>query len=173
MLATLVFGQTVQAAQVCLSGATPSTPTEQFNVDTTTGIATDQKTGLSWFVCSAGLTWNATTGACEGTANTYSWQDALTYADTFEYANFTDWRLPNIKELMSIIERQCSTPAINITVFTDNLTERYWSSSPVIASDGNGGVVGDTVWAVSFEEGSNNTPLKTSNSLVRLVRKVQ
>lgn len=160
------------ADQACLTDlVTESTPTTQFVVDSDLGVATDIKTGVSWMVCSAGMTWDSASATCTGEAMEYNWQESLAYADTVEYAGYNDWRLPNIKELMSIVERACSTPALNTSVFVDALAQRYWTNTPVIGSDGNGGIVGDTVWAVSFEEGSNNQPLKTANSMVRLVRK--
>ncbi|WP_111980407.1 DUF1566 domain-containing protein [Algibacillus agarilyticus] len=173
LLASCLWTGAAISAQVCFSDSIPSsTPTTQFVLDSQLGIATDQVTGLSWYMCSVGTTWNEINLTCEGQAQTFTWQEALQYADNIEYADYTDWRLPNIKELMSIIERQCSTPALNTAIFNDGLSERYWSNTPVIGTDSAGEIIGDTVWAVSFEEGSNNTALKIENSLVRLVRKI-
>ncbi len=54
------------------------------------GTITDLATGLMWQHSDSGK------GA--------SWQDALEYAQKLELANFTDWRLPNAKELQSIVD---------------------------------------------------------------------
>ena len=49
------------------------------------------------------------------------WQEALAYAENFELASHSDWRLPNAKELQSIVDysrspQTTSSPAIN-TIF--------------------------------------------------------
>jgi hypothetical protein len=33
-----------------------------------------------------------------------NWEDALKYAENFQYAGHDDWRLPNVKELQSIVD---------------------------------------------------------------------
>ncbi|NTS76495.1 DUF1566 domain-containing protein [Catenovulum sp. SM1970] len=163
----------VFSAPVCYSSiVSASTPTSQYTIDSENGIATDEKTGLSWHMCTLGMAWDKANNTCTGTAQAYTWSEALIAAQDSEYANFSNWRLPNIKELMSIIERQCEAPALNAEVFVDSLSEKYWSSTPVINSDGNGGLIGDQVWAVNFTEGSNNFTVKTTYSFVRLVRKL-
>ena len=45
------------------------------------------------------------------------WQAALAYADGFEYAGYTDWRLPNVKELQSIVDYSGVFSAIDTTFF--------------------------------------------------------
>lgn len=165
----LVVAGAAQAVQTCATDSTVATSaTDKFLVDTATGIATDQSTGLSWLVCSAGSTWNATSETCTGSALQYNWQDALAYGADYEYQSFTDWRLPNVKELMSIIERQCASPAINTAVFVDALSERYWTSTPSIQSTDDSN---ETAWGVTFIEGTNTITNKSSVSFVRLVRK--
>ncbi len=167
-----LYSATALSEQFCMEDSLAAdTSTEQFVIDNENGIATDTKTGLSWMVCSYGMSWQADTLSCSGNAQQYEWSDALIKADEFEYANKADWRLPNIKELMSIVERQCSSPAINSTVFVDALAERYWTNSPNINAQGTG-VNEDEAWAVSFIDGSNNTPIKKSHSFIRFVRKL-
>ncbi len=166
------YSTSALSEQFCMSDSLAAdTSTEQFVVDNDNGIATDTKTGLSWMMCSYGMLWQTDTLSCSGNALQYKWSEALIKADEFEYANKTDWRLPNIKELMSIVERQCSSPAINSLVFVDALAERYWTNSPNINSQGTG-VNEDEAWAVSFIDGRNNTPIKESHSFIRLVRKL-
>ena len=53
-------------------------------------LVTDHATGLMWMQNDNG----------EG----IRWQGALSYAESFEYAGHTDWRLPNAKELQRIID---------------------------------------------------------------------
>lgn len=51
----------------------------------------------------AGLTWQATNGSVEGSLHV-NWQTALDYCEDLDFADRTDWRLPDVKELQSIVE---------------------------------------------------------------------
>ncbi|MCF7987014.1 MAG: DUF1566 domain-containing protein, partial [Methylovulum sp.] len=88
------------------------TPTSDFT-DNGDGTVTHQKTGLTWMRCSLGQTWTGTT--CRGTANTYTYNAALKLNRNF--AGYSDWRLPNIAELQTIVERNNYSPAINTELF--------------------------------------------------------
>jgi len=59
-------------------------------VDNGNGTITDNATGLMWMQNDNG------TGVL--------WKDALSYAENFAYAGYSDWRLPDTKELQSIVE---------------------------------------------------------------------
>jgi len=159
-------------AQTCqTTSIQATTPSNQFK-DNGNGTITDTKTGLMWKKCSEGQTGNN----CKGVAQSYSWQNALTQAQTVNqtvFASYKDWRVPNIKELTSIVEEQCIDPAINMAIFpnTPNNTDIsrntsnnwFWSSSPY-AYDSKG------AWIVHFIDG---TPLpfgKNEYGYVRLVR---
>ncbi|OFX19141.1 MAG: hypothetical protein A2041_15240 [Bacteroidetes bacterium GWA2_31_9b] len=54
------------------------------------GTITDNATGLMWMQNDNG----------EGII----WENALSYAENFEFAGYSDWRLPDIKELQSIVD---------------------------------------------------------------------
>ena len=55
-----------------------------------------------------GLMWQAVTPI-----ESMSWQDARKYCKSLELAGYRDWRLPTIKELISIVEYSRSYPALN------------------------------------------------------------
>jgi hypothetical protein len=61
------------------------------------------------------------------------WADALSYCEGLSLATYDDWRLPNIKELESIVDDTKHNPAIDITYFPDvSVTQPeafYWSST--------------------------------------------
>ncbi|WP_413693818.1 DUF1566 domain-containing protein [Psychromonas sp. KJ10-2] len=59
-------------------------------VKNTDGTVTDKATGLMWQSTDDGKRRN--------------WQDSLAYAENAEYAGHSDWRLPSIKELQSIVQ---------------------------------------------------------------------
>ena len=57
-----------------------------------------------------GLMWQQTTDT-----NRFTWADAVTYAATNQLAGYTDWRLPEIKELVSLTLFYNATPTIFIS----------------------------------------------------------
>ncbi len=59
-------------------------------VDNGDGTITDSATGLIWQE--------------EDSGAGYDWEDALDYAENLELADYDDWRLPNAKELQSIVD---------------------------------------------------------------------
>jgi len=74
--------------------------------DNDDGTISDNATGLMWMQDDNG----------EGVL----WEDALGYAENFEHAGYTDWRLPNIKELQSIIDYTRS-PATTSSAAIDSI----------------------------------------------------
>lgn len=119
------------AQQVCVSESIPaSTPTSDFLIHGD-GTVTHKRTGLTWMRCPLGQKWDGRT--CAGEADMYVWQKALQAAAAFNasggYAGHKDWRVPNIKELDSIVENQCYMPSINLKVFPGALAMRHWSST--------------------------------------------
>ncbi len=95
-----------------------STPNESF-IDNGNGTVTDKITEHVWMRCSLGQTWNGKT--CTGEPRAYSWQDAKDEAVKLNksggYGGYSDWRVPIMPELAMIIERQCTNPRINQSLF--------------------------------------------------------
>ncbi len=151
-----------------------STPMERFDlVDDT---AHDLHTGLTWQRCAAGQVWNGS--GCAGPAATYTWEEALALAGN-------GWRLPNVKELQSIVEAQCYGPAINVAVFPDapdtlrtdfsstQPQNGYWSSTPSWTKTGLdeiGNAIYENAWFVDAYEGYGFTAAKQTKNFVRLVK---
>ncbi len=92
---------------------------------------TDNATGLMW---------------TKNDFGPYDWKEALKFADTVNYAGYSDWRLPNVKELQSIVDYSYSPtatdaakigPAINPMFSSTQITNEagspdypyYWSST--------------------------------------------
>jgi len=181
VLATLVLMLIVigNATAGCNTSMTSSTPAARF-YNSGDGTVIDTITGLMWRRCPIGYSFNdngtpddMTDDACTailGGAPLNDWSGSLTVASTLSYppaVPFTDWRLPNIKELSSIIERQCNNPATNRVVFPNTPSTKFWSSTPD-ADDGN------IAWYVDFAEGHINNDnvigFKTSNYNAYVVR---
>ena len=163
-LAALLLPSPVWAAQSCNTQIPASTPDNAFTLNAD-GTVLHTKTGLTWTRCSAGQSWNGNT--CTGTATAHTWQAALQLAQTANsnrYLGATDWRLPNLKELASIVEQRCFDPAINTTVFPGTPSDVFWSAS-VYAPYPN------DAWFVLFNDGSVSNVNEGSNGgAVRLVR---
>jgi len=63
------------------------------------GTITDRATGLTWTKLDSGHL--KAGGNKDGTMN---WGEALRWAEGLQYAGHSDWRLPNVKELQSIVD---------------------------------------------------------------------
>ncbi len=117
----------------------------------------DKRTGLIWQRCSLGQTFNGS--KCIGQARTYNWQQAL--RETQAVGN--NYRLPNIKELQSIIEESCHTPAVNTKIFPNTSTGWYWSASPNTK-------LNSEIWMLHFGSGNTYTGDRNIKYYVRAVR---
>jgi Protein of unknown function (DUF1566). len=122
---------TASAEQRCDTTQHPlSAPTNRFT-DNGDGTVTDQASGLMWMRCALGQEWQD--GACSGSAKTYAWpasQGAVDVVNSSGEQFFSDWRVPGLRDLAMIIERECVDPRINLTVFPDTPTDFFWTSTP-------------------------------------------
>jgi len=176
MLAVLLATNSVHAVVTCTNENTAineATPNADFT-DNGDGTVTHNTTGLVWMRCSLGQSWNGST--CTGTTVIANWQAALQLAQDINsgvsnadgdnaagFAGQTDWRLPNRKELASIVEERCWLPSINMTEFPAAPSGWYWSSSPHAS-----GTL--TAWIVQFDYGREDVSAKNSSNWIRLVR---
>ena len=124
------------------------------------GTVLDKKTNLIWKKCSQGLSGST---CATGTATTHNWQQALDLSDTSTFASFSDWRLPNIKELRSVSAYDRYNPAINITIFPNTPTSYFLSSSPIANFSYES-------WVLNFYYGYDTNSYRSNNYYVRLVR---
>ncbi|NDY90071.1 Lcl C-terminal domain-containing protein [Ideonella livida] len=122
-------------------GAVPATSQAQVRYTVSpdgTEIA-DSLTRLAWRRCAEGQQWDG--GTCTGTAAKFNHEQALAHAGTQ-----TGWRLPNVKELASLVDHNRSVPAINTAIFPATPSLWFWSSSPRVGYP-------DAVWGVNFSDG--------------------
>ncbi len=145
----------------CSNDAVPEiTPTSDFILNDD-GTAYHKKTGLTWKRCAEGQTWywdsGAQAGSCTETEDYYDWSGTLSRATT------DGWRLPNLKELQSIVEKRNWNPAINATVFPNTPATIFWSASPVSPD-------AYRAWLVSFFSANDVALFKVNVHAVRLVR---
>ncbi len=63
------------------------------------GTVLDTQTDLLWMRCAVGQTWTGST--CTGKAKEFNWETAK--EQTANFAGYSDWRIPSIKELRSLV----------------------------------------------------------------------
>jgi len=93
-------------------------------------FAVDRQARLTWQRCTVGSQWR--NGSCEGEPQAMSLSEAKTEATK----QGDGWRLPNARELSTLIDTGCGNPAIDRHVFPIVADDGegaipYWSSSPV------------------------------------------
>ncbi|WP_131667684.1 DUF1566 domain-containing protein [Psychrobacter pygoscelis] len=116
-------------AQECNDNTRKTVPDSRFE-NINNGTVKDKQTGLIWQQCSIGQT--LLNGQCNGEARDLTWKQALTEAKAYGEG----WRLPNIKELNSILEQSCTDPMLNFKHFpivNDRFEARYWSATPSVS----------------------------------------
>lgn len=118
-------------------------------------LTIDLATGLMWPADGSGL------GCFMGSI--CSWDTAVIYANALDLGGFTDWRLPNIKELMSIVDYNTANIAIDLSKFPATTTGYYWSATT------NKGLT-TLAWTILFSTGSVSVIPKSGSRYLRCVR---
>ena len=117
-------------AQNCKENIVSSYSQGQF-LDNQDGTITDVVNGLLWKKCTEGQSYNQVTNECVGSpVNVDTWQDALELSSEAE----DDYRLPNIKELGTLVQRRCIDPAIDLDAFPSTPSAVYWSNTADMAN---------------------------------------
>ncbi|NND83207.1 MAG: DUF1566 domain-containing protein [Gammaproteobacteria bacterium] len=95
---------------------------------------------------------------------TRNWDDALDYCAGLTLDGKSDWRLPDVVELQSIVDYgQATAPTIDGVAFTGTNSSSYWSASSGASSSG-------SAWFVGFDLGIVFAFVKTNDIFVRCVR---
>jgi len=130
-------------------------------IDNGNETITDNATGLMWVKEPGAI--GGDFGSA-GSPSTMYWNPALWNCISLTYAGYSDWRLPNIAELRSLINFGIYNPAIDTTFFPYTQTSDYWSSTTSYQ-------VTAYAWSVNFYHGGGYDANKmTSNFYVRPVR---
>lgn len=167
-LAVFLTGASGVAWADCPEGLSITKPSSIYTVNADNTI-TDRQTGLVWDRCTLG---RSGTSCSAGASTEYSWLGALEAvqaANTGNHLGYNDWRLPNVKELYTLVEVGCYWPAINTDVFplTAWIAFGYWTSTVEPA-----GYADDRAWVIDFDEGKLDVFYKNEQAdlYVRLVR---
>jgi hypothetical protein len=121
-------------------------PNEGRFTDNGDGTVTDSCTGLMWQKVTADIDGNGSIS----NEDRINWQGALKYCDRLELAGHDDWRLPNVRELQSLIDYGRADlvidPVFGMFGASGTVSTGYWSSSSSITNPG-------FAWIVDFEFG--------------------
>lgn len=150
------------AQQSCLTSMTETAPVANFT-DNTDGTIVDDTTGITWMKCAIGQTYSSDGNDCTGDPTPLTWQEALQTAHGFTFNNLNGWRVPNMKELATLTERSCVRPSINETIFPNNPSDDFWTSTPSVTTP-------DSAWVIAFFNSSNSLKTKSSSVFLRLMR---
>ncbi len=116
-------------------------------IDNGDGTISDKETGLMW--------------AKAGSEKELNFEGAKNYCKNLKLAKHKDWRLPTIKELISIIDYEKYRPAIDPIFQCES--SWYWSGTKFAVDSG-------CAWIVSFGNGSVGWGYRSYYGYVRPVR---
>ncbi len=102
--------------QYCNTQLTQTALTSRFDLSQP-GVAIDKTMQLMWRRCAYQEQWQASDSSCTGTAKHFSLPRSIEYSMPMIVDGYDDWRIPNVNELVSIIEYQCVSPMLNLSVF--------------------------------------------------------
>jgi hypothetical protein len=118
---------------------------------------TDQSTGLTWEV-------KSDDDGDRDKDNTYTWEQALAYCENLNLGGHSDWRLPDLHELQSIVDYGNHYPAISLANFPNTPHDgSYWCSTTDPESN-------SKAWRINFWLGMTERGGKTAPYRVRAVR---
>lgn len=120
-----------------------------FSRDDAKHIVYDDKTKLEW------------TDFVSSNPVQHIWIEAIKYCEDLELDN-GQWRLPNKKELTTIVDYSQHIPSIS-RVFNDLSISSYWSSTTYVSEK-------SSAFIVSFNYGGSEYKTKTTSANVRCVR---
>lgn len=116
-----------------------------------TNCVTDELTGLMWAI-------DASIG------ENLVWSDALLFCNNLIHGGYNDWRLPNLRELQSLMDYGRVEPALPFEhPFANVLTVNYWTGTSHANNTGN-------AWTVRLSDGAVNDEFKTLSRMAWPVR---
>lgn len=120
--------------------------------DNKNGTITDNYTGLVWKKCVQGFSGND----CKTGSPSYrDWGKSRAECDNLVFAGKSDWRLPTLKELESIVDSSVYSPAINKNFFVKTPDGPYWTATSPASFSGSKFIVIFAEGSVYFNDANN------------------
>ena len=126
--------------------------------DNGNGTITDRNTGLIWRKETADTNGDGSINLSDKT----NWWNAKNYCENLIFSNFSDWQLPSIFVLQSIVDYSIAYPPTAVDPIFEVRSNYYWSSTP----DTNNS---DQAWEVGPNGGIGVNP-RTKPNYIRCVR---
>ena len=141
-------------------------------LDNGDGTITDVNTGLTWEK-------KSDDGSIHDKDTKYTWSDAFAVhvagLNTANFAGHNDWRVPNVKELQSIVDYERTFPAVSpafntscsgsctVTTCSCTVSDYYWASTTYALAP-------SYAWRVIFSDALASAGFKPDDFYVRAVR---
>jgi len=117
------------------------------------GVVTDSRTNLEW---------QDDYSDNSNSLKQAKWQNAIDYCENLNLDGKSDWRLPNLNELTSLVDDSKYNPSID-AIFQNTNSNYYWSSTTFVDLDYH-------AFIVSFNYGGQSYNTKDISYPVRCVR---
>jgi len=148
----------------CVRGQKPAVNNPYVDYDD--GTIGDKRTGLVWQQSTVDMNDD---GRIAPGDDKIKWQTALNYCESLSLAGRSDWRLPNIRELLSIVDITRYLPSIDPIFNSSN--GGHWSSTTGAENSSPGMNKTSDAWNVFFVSGNDYWDNKESGlHYVRCVR---
>jgi hypothetical protein len=128
--------------------ATPGLSLTEIFRDNLNGTVTDARTSLTWQ---------------QAEVADKAWDEAIRYCEDLVLAGASDWRLPNIREMVSLVDSSRVRPSINTTAFPNAPLALFWSSTTLVNQT-------TRSWTVDYTLGISSYNTKTDKLRLRCVR---
>ena len=101
-------------------------------VDHGNGTVTDKVTGLMW------------TKNAQQIIGKHKWHDAIELCNGLDFGGYQNWRLPNVREMLSLVDYGSHSPALPQNHPFDNVkpSEFFWSSTTASKHEAQAWIVG-------------------------------
>lgn len=165
------------------ASAQTAAPLPAFQLSPDASMVIDTRAKLAWPRCAEGMSWNGK--ACVGSAEVFSYKQAMTHAAERSKAENLRWRLPRVNELKRLLDRSSKPQGLNPELFPNAPRDWHWTGTAAVnaqrlntynyaqvdKSSSISGLSAQQAWAVNTETLQAVPDMGKGNGLLlRLVR---
>lgn len=97
--------------------------------------------------------------------STYTFAQAQSYCKYLVIGEYSDFRVPTLRELQTIVDYRNHNPAM-LHGFKNPESDEFWSSTPYVYTN-------DSLWIVDFKKGSIDTSSERYSKNIRCVQHIK